>query len=212
MDSIVLIDTGIADITLEAAKSVARDKLITRKIKWPGSFADARNEALQMAADLDGVWGVFLDTDKRFAGDTGTIKGFLQSSTADSFVPLLEGSRDQNGLSYTGVNGLHPHDASGTLVSTLLGLFVRIVHISLWVRVHVRRRGRGGEPGGEGRDGVQVVMFRGPVDAFGAVPRGVPPLVVFSCLRSCDSARTVTSHCSLITNSCGATPSVPLSV
>lgn len=83
VDSIVLIDTGITDDTLETARRIAGDKLITRNIKWPGSFSDARNKALQLAAELGGVWGVFLDTDERFEGNTSTIRDFLQSTTAD---------------------------------------------------------------------------------------------------------------------------------
>lgn len=102
VDSVVLIDTGITDNTLEAAKSIAGAKLITRKIKWPGSFSDARNKALQLAAELGGVWGVFLDTDERFEGDTGTIKGFLQSTAADMV------NMKHNSLSYQKVRKKTP--------------------------------------------------------------------------------------------------------
>jgi glycosyltransferase involved in cell wall biosynthesis len=83
VDSIILIDTGITDDTLAVAKRVAGDKLIIKQMQWPGSFSDARNRALQMAAEAGGSWGVFLDTDERFEGNTGTIRGFLQSTTAD---------------------------------------------------------------------------------------------------------------------------------
>lgn len=83
VDRIVLIDTGIKDSTLKIAKKIVGNKLAIKTMTWPGSFSDARNKALQIAADEGGTWGVFLDTDERFVGDTGAIKGFLQTTTAD---------------------------------------------------------------------------------------------------------------------------------
>lgn len=83
VDRIVLLNTGITDKTMNIAKKTAGSKLIIKNMTWPGSFADARNKALQIAAALGGSWGVFLDTDERLAGDTSTIREFLQTTTAD---------------------------------------------------------------------------------------------------------------------------------
>lgn len=83
VDAVVLFDTGISDDTIDVASKAVGSKLTVSKLTWPGSYAEARNRALQTAADIGAVWGVFLDPDERFEGDTSNIRGFLESTTAD---------------------------------------------------------------------------------------------------------------------------------
>jgi tetratricopeptide (TPR) repeat protein len=70
-DVCLLIDTGITDGSIEAARVAAGDKLRVAKMPWPGRFDAARNGALDIlnerARELDLQWGIMLDSDEWFA-------------------------------------------------------------------------------------------------------------------------------------------------
>lgn len=65
VDVCLVIDTGIRDASLERARDIAGDKLAVRPFAWTGSFSDARNFALDAAAELGGTWAVTVDSDER---------------------------------------------------------------------------------------------------------------------------------------------------
>jgi glycosyltransferase involved in cell wall biosynthesis len=110
VDTFVLIDTGTTDNTIDVAKKVVGSKLEVKQMKWTGSFSDARNMALQLATDQGGSWGVFLDTDERFVGDTSRIRDFLNTTKSD-VVHMAHTSRKYAKVNRQGV--LQPSAAPG---------------------------------------------------------------------------------------------------
>jgi glycosyltransferase involved in cell wall biosynthesis len=105
VDACILLDTGITDNTLQVAQQAAGNKLLLQKLPWPGSFADARNAALDAAAAAGAQWAIILDTDERIQcssatadaddeddeGDCSGLLSFLQSSSA-SMISMLHSS------------------------------------------------------------------------------------------------------------------------
>lgn len=63
-DKCLLIDTGITDKTIEAARDAAKDKLIVVKQPWPGRFDHARNGALEACNTRGDGWAFMLDSDE----------------------------------------------------------------------------------------------------------------------------------------------------
>jgi predicted GH43/DUF377 family glycosyl hydrolase len=84
VDWCLVIDTGITDDTLEIASEIAGDKLMVRTFPWRDDFADARNFALQAAAELGADWAVNLDTDERLVLSGIDIRTLLKATTADT--------------------------------------------------------------------------------------------------------------------------------
>uniref|UniRef100_A0A383VCA1 Glycosyltransferase 2-like domain-containing protein n=1 Tax=Tetradesmus obliquus TaxID=3088 RepID=A0A383VCA1_TETOB len=95
VDACILLDTGIADDTVEVARQAAGSKLLLQRLPWPGSFAEARNAALDAAAAAGAQWAVILDTDERIrcsaaAAAAGGDAGGDQDCS--SLLPLLRDS------------------------------------------------------------------------------------------------------------------------
>ena len=65
VDEFVLIDTGITDNTIQVAEEVAGSKLRVERYEWCNDFANARNFALQKAAESGPAWALTIDTDER---------------------------------------------------------------------------------------------------------------------------------------------------
>jgi hypothetical protein len=104
VDACILLDTGITDNTVDVAQQVAGDKLLLQKLPWPGSFADARNAALDAAAAAGAQWAILLDTDERIQcspasssakaegeGDCSGLLSFLRGSSA-AMLSMLHSS------------------------------------------------------------------------------------------------------------------------
>jgi tetratricopeptide (TPR) repeat protein len=83
VDACIVLDTGIADDTLEVARAVAGDKLNVRSFPWIDDFAAARNAALAAAADSGAEWVVILDTDERIDRRDFDIRASLAGADAD---------------------------------------------------------------------------------------------------------------------------------
>lgn len=66
VDKFLLIDTGITDNTAEVVRNVAGTKFDRIRYEWTGSFADARNFALEVAAQHGADWAFTVDSDERF--------------------------------------------------------------------------------------------------------------------------------------------------
>ncbi|WIA33996.1 hypothetical protein OEZ86_012381 [Tetradesmus obliquus] len=95
VDACILLDTGIADDTVKVARQAAGSKLLLQRLPWPGSFAEARNAALDAAAAAGAQWAVILDTDERIrcsaaAAAAGGDAGGDQDCS--SLLPLLRDS------------------------------------------------------------------------------------------------------------------------
>jgi tetratricopeptide (TPR) repeat protein len=65
VDTLLLLDTGITDRSLERACEIAGDKLAVVSYPWRNDFAAARNAALDFAEQLDADWALTIDTDER---------------------------------------------------------------------------------------------------------------------------------------------------
>ncbi|MFD2471907.1 glycosyltransferase family 2 protein [Amycolatopsis silviterrae] len=81
-DRILVVDTGSADRTLEIVKSYGQRGVDLVGVDWRGSFAEARNSALDL---LDEGWVVFLDADEWL--DSAAAEGII------SRVAQLDGSQ-----------------------------------------------------------------------------------------------------------------------
>jgi hypothetical protein len=110
VDACILLDTGITDNTVQVAQQAAGDKLLLQKQPWPGSFAEARNAALDAAAAAGAQWAFILDTDERIqcspasadVGDEGDCSGllaFLRSSSA-AMISMLHTSATYHKVSH----------------------------------------------------------------------------------------------------------------
>lgn len=97
VDKCVLITTcEITDATLEVARKACGDKLYVGAFPWNGSFADARNAALDIAAaviphDGEAHWALTLDTDERIAWGSDDIRAILATTEASSFAMASAG-------------------------------------------------------------------------------------------------------------------------
>ncbi len=65
VDEVCLIDTGIADNTVQRCRTIAREKLTLCSFPWCENFAAARNAALRIADERSATWAMTLDTDER---------------------------------------------------------------------------------------------------------------------------------------------------
>lgn len=66
VDRVLLVDTGIADRTIEIAREIAGDRLIVRQFAWSNDFAAARNFCLDAVRELGGEWYLMCDSDETF--------------------------------------------------------------------------------------------------------------------------------------------------
>jgi len=83
VDRCLVVDTGIGTDGLAAARQVAGDRLLVRKLEWPGDFADARNTALRYAAETGAAWAVTVDTDERLRLDGLDLRAILAGTLSD---------------------------------------------------------------------------------------------------------------------------------
>jgi tetratricopeptide (TPR) repeat protein len=65
VDICILIDTGITDNTIEKAREIVGDKLVVKKYNWKNDFSEARNRALECAAEENCDLAIMCDTDER---------------------------------------------------------------------------------------------------------------------------------------------------
>jgi hypothetical protein len=91
VDACILLDTGITDNTVEIARETAGNKLLLQKLPWPGSFAEARNAALDAAAAAGAQWAIILDTDERIRC-SAVAAGEGHDAGCRSLVKYLQGS------------------------------------------------------------------------------------------------------------------------
>jgi hypothetical protein len=92
VDACILLDTGITDDTVEVARQTAGSKLLLQKLPWPGSFADARNAALDAAAAAGAQWAIILDTDERIRCSAVTSNSGLDNEGCSGLLSFLRGS------------------------------------------------------------------------------------------------------------------------
>ena len=69
VDTLLLIDTGITDQSINVARKIVGEKLVVRKYEWCNDFSEARNLSLEMASDLGADWALTIDTDERMLFD-----------------------------------------------------------------------------------------------------------------------------------------------
>lgn len=62
--AVLLIDTGIVDKTVRYAIDAGGDRVVVDQFEWTGSFADARNECLRAAREMNYDWCLHLDSDE----------------------------------------------------------------------------------------------------------------------------------------------------
>jgi tetratricopeptide (TPR) repeat protein len=86
VDWCLVVDTGIADDTLEVVRAVAGDKLVVRQCAVHDDTAAARNFALAVAAEIGGEWALMLDTDDRLDARGIDIRTALVDASADVLV------------------------------------------------------------------------------------------------------------------------------
>src|SRR5271157_4020907 len=86
VDSVVVVDTGVTDRSLEIAREIAGDKLVVRKFKWIDDFAAARNAALAAAHEVGADWAVMVDTDETIDLRGEDIRGELERATVSHFM------------------------------------------------------------------------------------------------------------------------------
>ncbi|HUW88234.1 MAG TPA: glycosyltransferase [Candidatus Paceibacterota bacterium] len=86
VDEIVVYDTGSSDSTVEIARSMGARVF---EGYWDGSFARARNAALEQAL---GEWVLVIDADERFLGDRQALRTLLESqgSEVEAFLVAVE--------------------------------------------------------------------------------------------------------------------------
>ena len=85
VDEIVVVDTGSVDATIDIAREHGA-RVDARG--WTGSFAEARNTALDMAT---GEWILYIDADERLAPtDRATIEALLTDAEEVAFRLLLQ--------------------------------------------------------------------------------------------------------------------------
>lgn len=95
VDACIVMDTGITDKTLDIAREVCGDKLIVESFTWTGSFADARNAALEAAMRHKADWMVFVDTDEAYEWRGMSLRGYLESLGTGTRAPVAVLMRDR---------------------------------------------------------------------------------------------------------------------
>lgn len=80
VDKCLVIDTGADEEDIEEAREAASSKLILRRWTWCDDFAEARNMALQMAAEEGATWALTLDSDERLQLDSHPLRAELAST------------------------------------------------------------------------------------------------------------------------------------
>jgi tetratricopeptide (TPR) repeat protein len=83
VDWCLVINTGITDDTLDIAREIVGDKLIVRQLTWRDDFSEARNFALDAAAEIGATWAVTLDTDERLDVRGVDVRAALRATTVD---------------------------------------------------------------------------------------------------------------------------------
>lgn len=86
VDEIVVYDTGSSDRTVEIARSMGARVF---EGYWDGSFARARNAALEQAR---GEWILVIDADEKFLGDPQALRTLLENQRSDveAFLVAVE--------------------------------------------------------------------------------------------------------------------------
>ncbi len=64
VDTVLVIDTGVTDKSLQIARDIAGGKLVVRGFPWIDDFAAARNFALAASHETGADWAVMVDTDE----------------------------------------------------------------------------------------------------------------------------------------------------
>jgi glycosyltransferase involved in cell wall biosynthesis len=83
VDEIIIVDTGSEDDTNNVAKKFT-DKLFY--YPWNGSFAKARNHAIDKASSH---WIIILDADETWEAPKGELKSFIQSLDSDTIAATV---------------------------------------------------------------------------------------------------------------------------
>ena len=89
VDRVLLLDTGIADRTIELARAVAGDKLSVVQHAWV-DFSAARNAGIDAAKALGATWIVVVDSDERIDCGAVNLRDALARMQVD--VVLIESS------------------------------------------------------------------------------------------------------------------------
>ncbi len=90
VDRVLLVDTGVADRTVERAAEAANGKLVIVEHEWRDDFSAARNYGLQAAAEIGAKWIVVVDSDERIHFGELNLKRELAITRAN--ILLLESS------------------------------------------------------------------------------------------------------------------------
>ncbi|WP_210408068.1 glycosyltransferase [Allokutzneria sp. NRRL B-24872] len=109
-DRVIVIDTGSVDRTSSIVDEYRRHGVESVRIPWPGSFADARNHAIDV---VQTGWIVFLDADEWFA-----------EKSADQFVACLESLSAARSLDRLAFAPIIHHPDSGMSVVELPRIFL----------------------------------------------------------------------------------------
>jgi tetratricopeptide (TPR) repeat protein len=125
----ILIDTGITDATIKAAKDAVGAKLIVREFPWRNDFAAARNFALAEAEQLGADWALTVDSDelllprpdfslqRALSDDDCKV---LYAKNAPGFYEKERAIKLRHGIHWIGLTheyltGFEPHEARLTL-------------------------------------------------------------------------------------------------
>lgn len=121
-DEIVVLDTGSQDGSPELAESAGAR--VTR-VDWPGSFSEARNHSLSLAAH---PWILVLDADERIAvGDHAEVRKAIAESSGAEIFRLIQRtySDDAELLDWRPVDSPHARGRAGAYDVRLGRLFPR---------------------------------------------------------------------------------------
>jgi len=94
VDEVILIDTGIDDLTEQVVLALAGDRLRVVKRAWDNDFAGMRNAALQAAENSGCQWALTIDTDERI--DWGAMtpeslrKAIATNETARTYMVMAQ--------------------------------------------------------------------------------------------------------------------------
>lgn len=93
VDRVLLVDTGVADRTLERAREIAGKKLAVNQHLWADDFSAARNAGFKAAEDLGADWTLIIDSDERINFGKLDLRDALQSEKRDVlFIEADDGS------------------------------------------------------------------------------------------------------------------------
>lgn len=93
VDKVLLVDTGIADATIDRAREVAGDKLAVARHPWK-DFSQARNAAIEEAKKLGADWVLIVDSDERMNWGGMSLRDFLVFAEAGGVDVVLMRSED----------------------------------------------------------------------------------------------------------------------